>query len=175
MTTKLTPEEKVPALNLPLVDGGSFDLAADAPEHFSMLVFYRGYHCPVCKGYLENLNRLVRGYRDAGFSVTAVSMDDRDRAEKTRAEWDIPDVPLAYSLDEATARTWGLWVSTSIKEAESAVFNEPGLFWVRPDGRLYLADISNMPFARPDLEFLLSKAAMATEKGYPARGTRAAA
>ena len=50
---------------------------------------------------------------------------------------------------------------------------EPGLFWVRPDGRLYLIDISNMPWSRPDIEFLLSKVGFATTNNYPARGTTA--
>ena len=45
---------------------------------------------------------------------------------------------------------------------------------IRPDGKLYLADISNMPWARPDLKMLLSKVAYALEHNYPARGTYAA-
>ncbi len=39
-------------------------------------------------------------------------------------------------------------------------------------GNLYLIDIASMPFARPDLDILLSKV-VAIGNGYPARGTRA--
>ena len=168
--TKLTPDAHVPALSLPLVGGGTFALNETPPVNFTMVIFYRGLHCPVCKSYLETLNGLVDDYRAAGFDVVAASMNDADTAAKTKAEWDIGQVPLAYGLTDAKAREWGLYVSKAIKDVEADVFCEPGLFWVRPDGRLYLADVSNMPWARPDLAFLLSKVPFAVEKGYPARG-----
>lgn len=170
MTQKLMPETKAPALVLPTTDGGTFDLSAESPEAFTMIVFYRGLHCPICKGYLGKLDALVPEFVDAGFSVIAASMNTPDLAAQTRADWGLTNLNIAHSLTEETARSWGLWISSSIKEAEADIFCEPGLFWVRPDGRLYLIDISNMPFARPDLEFLLSKVPLAVEKGYPARG-----
>ena len=171
MTTKLTPDAIVPGLSLPLVGGGSWDLAAQTPENFTMIVFYRGYHCPVCKGYLGKLDALIDPYRAAGFSVVAASMDSAERAAASVEEWGLQNTPVAHGLSVDTAREWGLWISQSIKEAEADIFCEPGLFWVRPDGRLYLADISNMPWARPDLEFLLSKVSFAVDNQYPARGT----
>lgn len=173
MTNKLTPDEQVPALGVPLSGGGTYDLAAESPENFAMVVFYRGYHCPVCKGYLGKLEPLVKQYEAAGVSVVAVSMDSEERAAKAKAEWGLDTLRVAYGLSEEKAREWGLWISKAIKDAEADIFCEPGLFWVRPDGRLYLADISNMPWSRPDLEFLLSKVPMAVENKYPARGTRA--
>ncbi len=171
MTDRLVPDAPVPALRLPLVGGGIFVLNDPKPENFTMVVFYRGYHCPVCKGYLERLGGLMAGYRDAGFAVVAASMNGRDLAERTVAEWDIGDVPVAHDLSEADARAWGLWISKAFKDSEPDLFCEPGMVWVRPDGRLYMIDISNMPWARPDLEFLLSKVPMAVGNAYPARGT----
>lgn len=168
--SKLTPDAPVPALSLPMVGGGTFTLNGTPPDNFTMVVFYRGLHCPVCKSYLETLDGLVAGYREAGFDLMAVSMNDEATATKTKEEWDIANVPVAYGLSEAEARDWGLYVSKAIKDVEADTFCEPGLFWVRPDGRLYLADVSNMPWARPDLAFLLSKVPFAVEKGYPARG-----
>jgi peroxiredoxin len=168
--TKLTPDAPVPALSLPMLGGGTFTLNQKAPQNFTMVVFYRGLHCPVCKSYLETLNGLVDSYRVAGFDLVAASMNDADTAAKTKSEWAIGNVPVAYGLSEAKAREWGLYVSKAIKDAEADIFSEPGLFWVRPDGRLYLADVSNMPWARPDLAFLLSKVPFAVEKGYPSRG-----
>jgi len=172
MSNKLTPEAQAPALSLPMVGGGTFTLNADAPENFTMVVFYRGLHCPVCKAYLQKLDGLIAGYRDAGFDVVAASMNTAELAAQSVSEWELKNVPVAYGLTEEQARDWGLWVSTAFKEGEADVFVEPGLYWIRPDGRIYLIDISNMPWARPDLEFLLSKVPFAVEKGYPARGTR---
>lgn len=171
MSKKLMPEAPAPALSLPLVGGGTWTLADQAPENFTMVVFYRGLHCPVCQSYLGKLDRLMKGYQDAGFSVVAASMNTQELAGQSVKDWGLENLQVAYGLTEADARAWGLWVSSAIKDAEADIFCEPGLYWIRPDGRIYLIDISNMPWARPDLEFLLSKVPFAVEKGYPARGT----
>ena len=171
MTHKLTPDTPAPALSLPLVDGGQWALNDPPPETFTMVVFYRGLHCPVCRAYLERLNGLATGFQAQGFEVLVASMDRAEDAAQTVRGWDIGNLRVAYGLDEATARVWGLWLTAAIKPSEAEIFCEPGLFWVRPDGRLYLMDISNMPWPRPDLELLLAKAAFVRESGYPARGT----
>ena len=174
MSEKLTPDTQAPALTLPLVGGGTFDLAAEQPETFTMVVFYRGYHCPVCKNYLNSLMEVLSDYEAAGFTVVAVSMNDGALAEKTADEWALRGLRVAHSLTVEQAKDWGLWISKAFKDVEADIFTEPGLFWVRPDGKLYLADISNMPWARPDLKMLLSKVGYALENNYPARGTYAA-
>ena len=53
----LYPRQPVPSLDLPLVGGGTWSLAEQKPENFTMVVFYRGYHCPICSRYLGDLNR----------------------------------------------------------------------------------------------------------------------
>lgn len=171
MTGKLIPDAPAPALSLPLVGGGTWTLADRKPANFTMIVVYRGYHCPVCKGYVTALNGLVDKAAEVGVDVVAVSMDPEDRATRTKAEWGLDRLDIGYGLTEDDVRNWGLYLSTSIKEAENARFAEPGLFWVRPDGRLYLVSISSMPWARPDVAFLLSKVPFAVENAYPARGT----
>lgn len=168
---QLTPDSPAPALDLPLAGGGRWSLAGDSPERLTMIVVYRGYHCPLCAGYLGRLHGLLPRFEDAGASVIAVSMDPRDRAEKAKAEWKLPDLRIGYGMTEETARAWGLWLSRSIRDAELEVFPEPGLFWVRPDGRLYLIDIASMPFARPDLDMLVER--VDRVETYPARGTYA--
>ncbi len=170
MTTKLMPENQAPALTVPLVGGGTWSLAEQEPANFTMLVFYRGLHCPICKGYLGKLQELSGAYADHGIETIAVSMDTAERAAKAKEEWGLSTLRIGCSLTETDARAWGLYISKAIKEAEAEVFCEPGLFWIRPDGRLYLMDVSNMPFARPDLAFLASKAGFAVDNGYPARG-----
>ena len=102
--------------------------------------------------------------------IVLVSMDGQERAEKAKADWGLDDLPVAYGLSEADARSWGLYISSTIKEVEPQIFCEPGSFWVLPDGTLYLIDIASMPFARPDLDILLSRV-VAIGNGYPPRGT----
>ncbi len=170
MSTMLTPDAAVPALNVNTIGGKAWDLSAQNPENFTMIVFYRGLHCPVCKAYLQKLEALLSTYEDAGFLTIAISMNSEDLAEQSADEWKLSGLTIGYGLSETDARAWGLYISRAIKEGEAGIFCEPGLFWVRPDGRLYLADVSNMPWARPDLEFLQSKIPFAVENRYPARG-----
>lgn len=170
MSTMLTPDAQVPNLAVETVGGETWKLSEQAPENFTMLVFYRGLHCPVCKSYLQTLQSLLNAYEDSGFSTIAISMNNETLATQTVSDWEVDQLTVGHSLSEADARAWGLYVSRAIKDVEADVFCEPGLFWVRPDGRLYLADVSNMPWARPDLAFLQSKVAFAVDNGYPARG-----
>ena len=52
-------------------------------------------------------------------------------------------------------------------------FAEPGLFVINSDGRLQVVDLSNNPFARPDLEVFVSglEWIRKPENNYPIRGT----
>ena len=170
MSLMLTPDAAVPGLSVGTVGGERWELSAQSPQNFTMIVFYRGLHCPVCKAYLQKLEGLLSGYENSGFSTIAISMNQQALAEQTAKEWELSKLAIGYGLSENDARAWGLYISKAIKEVEADIFCEPGLFWVRPDGRLYLCDVSNMPWSRPDLEFLHSKIPFAVENKYPARG-----
>ena len=94
----IKPRTKVPALDLPTVGGGRFDLAARQPRSFSMLVFYRGLHCPICKTYLRDLDRKLEDFTRRGVEVVAISTDTRERAEQSRKDWGIERLSIAYGL-----------------------------------------------------------------------------
>lgn len=170
MSEKPIPGSQAPALTLPLAGGGTYDLSMETPGAATMVIFYRGLHCPVCEIYLNKVKAKAAAFAEAGMPIVLVSMDGQERAEKAKADWGLEELPVAYGLSEDQARAWGLYITTAIKEAETPVFCEPGTFWVKPDGTLYLIDIASMPFARPDLDILLSRV-VAIGNGYPARGT----
>ena len=85
----LIPRQTVPMLAVDTVAHGRFLLAAATPEHFTMVVFYRGLHCPICAKYLMELERLVPEFGKRGVEVIAISSDDAARgaamAEKIKA------------------------------------------------------------------------------------------
>ncbi|GAC1487892.1 MAG: peroxiredoxin-like family protein [Acetobacteraceae bacterium] len=166
----IKPRTKVPALSLPLVGGGQFELAQSAPKAFTLLVVYRGLHCPICKTYLRDLDRKLAEFEALGVKAVAASTDTQERAEQSRTEWGIEHLSIAYGLGVEQARAWGLFISASIKDGEPPLFAEPGLFLIRPDQTLYAASIQTMPFARPSFADLLAAVKMVTEKNYPARG-----
>jgi len=77
------PRQKTPALNFPLVGGGTWSLDAQTPEHFTMIVFYRGYHCPICKNQLHDLLSKKADFEAAGVNIVVASSNDEALAEKT--------------------------------------------------------------------------------------------
>lgn len=165
------PRQPAPALDLPLVGGGTFALSAVSATQLTLVLAYRGVHCPVCKTQLTELDKRLGELRDVGVDeVVAVSGDDQGRAERAVREWQLDNLRVAYGMSEATMRDWGLYLSKGVTDTEPALFSEPGLFLVRPDGTLYSAHVQSTPFARPHLDDLLAALAFVREKDYPARG-----
>ena len=173
----LIPRQPVPELEVPTLDGDHWRLSERAPkaENFTLLVFYRGQHCPICGNYLRDLDRKLDEFGRRGVQVLALSSDDQDRARQSRADWKIERLDIGYGLDLDKAREWGLFVSsgrgvTSSGFEEPPFFSEPGLFLLRPDATLYFSNIQTMPFARPDFGAILKALDFVIEKDYPARG-----
>ncbi|MEK9794962.1 MAG: redoxin domain-containing protein, partial [Hyphomicrobiales bacterium] len=107
MSHTLIPDTQAPNLELKLVGGGEWKLSDQSPSSFTMVIFYRGLHCPVCKNYLTKLNSMIDTVNELGFSVVVASMDPLERAEESKKEWGIDNLNVAYGLDEKTARSWG--------------------------------------------------------------------
>jgi peroxiredoxin len=166
----LIPRKPVPSLELDTVGGSRWRLADQDPDNFTLLVFYRGLHCPICKTYLAQLHKLLGDFSERGVDAIAISSDTADRAQKTKAEWEIPNLTIAYGLELEKAREWGLYVSSAISDKEPDRFSEPALYMVRPDGTLYFSAVQSMPFARPDFRTLLPAIDFVLKEDYPARG-----
>jgi peroxiredoxin len=167
----MKPNTQVPDLHLPLINDTEWTLKSQRPDAFTLLVFYRGLHCPVCKKQLqevaEHLDKLV----ERGVYVTAISMDTEKRAKKAGEEWNIPNLPVAYNLSQEQAKSYGLYLSKAISDKEPDVFSEPGMFLIKPDGSLYFSSVQNAPFTRPAMSDLIKAIDFIKKEDYPARGT----
>lgn len=171
----LIPRKPVPELEFDTLDHGRWSLAAQKPEHFTMVVFYRGLHCPICHRYTSELNGMISEYGKRGVSTVITSTDSRERSAEAQQKWGIPNLTIGYGVTIEKAREWGLYISTSRGKTsagveEPALFAEPGIFLVKPDATLYWASISTMPFARPHFTDILGAIDFAVSKNYPARG-----
>ena len=165
------PTTPAPNLVVPLVGGGTFRLADQQPDSFSLVIFYRGLHCPICRGYLADLNRSLDDFAATGVSsVVAVSGDDGDRAQQSVTDWGLDRLQVGYGQSVESMRDWGLFVSKGIKDAEPDFFGEPGVFLIRPDATVYMAAVNSMPAARPRIADVLGAAKFFTQNDYPARG-----
>ncbi len=170
MSSKITAGAPLPELDLPLAGGGEVHLGGQR-DGWQMIVVYRGRHCPICKKYLGALQEMAGDFADAGVDVVTVSGDPEEKAEDAKSEWGL-DLPVAYGLTTDQMRTLGLYISNPRSPEETdRPFPEPGLFVVRPDGNVQIAEIANAPFVRPNLDYLLGGLKFIMEKDYPVRGT----
>ncbi len=168
--TRPTPKQQAPELTFPVLGGDPWNLTEQKPEHFTLIVFYRGLHCPICKKYLQQLADLLPEFQQLGVNVLAVSRDSEKRARLSRQKWDIPQLTLGYRLDQATAKAWGLYLSGGVKEGEPEVFSEPGLFLIDNTNTVYYAAINSNPWGRPYLPSFVKAVDYIVKTGYPARG-----
>ncbi len=173
--TPLIPRQRVPNLSLQLVGGDAWSIASDPQENFTLLVFYHGMHCPLCRMQLKELQSRLFDFSRLGVSVVAISTDNVERATSTKQDWGLDRLTIAYGFGIKQARQWGLYVSTtngttSIGIEEPRMFNEPGLFLVKPDQTLYYVAVQSVPFARPAIDDILKAIEFVLQKNYPARG-----
>jgi peroxiredoxin len=169
MSAKLSAGSPFPSLPVATVDGSTVDVASQ--NGWRMLVVYRGKHCPLCKRYFKALDGVLDDLRAARVAVLAVSADPKEKAEADVASegWRFP---VGYGLSVEQMRALGLYISEPRSPQETdRPFAEPGLFVINPEGRVQITDISNAPFARPDLSGILNGIKVIQERNYPIRGT----
>ena len=166
----IKPKQKTPSLLFEILDGTTWELADQSPENFTMIVFYRGLHCPICSNYLKDLDNKLDQFNRKGMDVVVVSSDTEERARQSKKEWELENLDIGYGVSLDKAREWDLYISNGINEQEPDQFIEPGLFLIRPDQTLYAASIQTMPFARPQFSELLGAMDFVLGNNYPARG-----
>jgi len=171
-STKLSAGAAFPKITLPLVAGGEIAIGGENEKgRWTLVVVYRGRHCPLCVKYLATLQELSEKFDELGTDVVALSGDG---LEKSKEQVEVGDltIPVAYDLTVAQMQGMGLYISNPRSPEETdQPFPEPGLFVLRDNGTVQIIDISNAPFARPDLAFILRGIEFGKNKGYPVRGT----
>jgi peroxiredoxin len=158
-----------PQVSWPTVGGGRLDPASGTG--WRVLVIYRGKHCPLCKGYLNTLKDLPKDLLAGQVSVYALSADPGEKAlaDVEKYGWKFP---VGYDLTPDQMHQLGLYVSAPRSPEETdRPFAEPAVFILNPEGNVQIVDISNAPFARPDLKTLFGGLQYVIANGYPIRGT----
>lgn len=173
MTTvcKLLTGKPAPTLEVQTLTGQPWTLSDQKPQHFTMIVFYRGSHCPLCKAQLGDLEQRLEAFKALGLEVIAISGDTLERSQSSQQDWNLQSLTVGYGLTVEAMRTWGLYISKGAYPNEPDFFNEPAIFFVRPDGTLNTALINSTPFGRPHFEDLLGGIDYILKNNYPIRGT----
>ena len=104
-----------------------------------------------------------------GIDVIGISAETRERSEQLQADRKLERLPIAHGPTEPSMREWGLFVSRGRSDDEPALFNEPGLFLIEPDGKVYYESILSMPAGRPRLDDRLYGIDYWTKIGYRSR------
>jgi len=172
MTTKMAAGTEFPTLDVHDMEGEVTDISRAKGEcDWRLLVVYRGQHCPLCKKYLRQLDELAPKFKDIGIDVVAVSGDSPSQLRAFAKDVDV-SFPIYSSLSIDQMKSLGLYVShPRHKEETDHPFPEPGLFVITDEGQVQIADVSNAPFSRPDLNSLLGGLQFIRENDYPIRGT----
>jgi peroxiredoxin len=87
-------------------DGGSFTLR-DVSGDPTLLVFFRGSFCGLCRERLEQLSRDKSSYDDLHVKIVAVTLDAPAAAETMRKDLKV-DFPVVSAQPEVF-RAWGIW------------------------------------------------------------------
>lgn len=173
-TEKLHAGAEFPPLSVYGDDDSLVDIGRPTGDSdWKMVVVYRGRHCPLCTKFLNALSGFRQRLLDTGIDLAAVSADSKGQLEEHRERLDV-NFPLFHGLSLEQMQDLGLYISVPRSEKETDHdFAEPGLFVVNGDGAVQVVDISNNPFARPDLEVFVSglEWIRAPENNYPIRGT----
>ncbi|WP_025652902.1 peroxiredoxin-like family protein [Psychrobacter sp. TB67] len=171
-TQKLRAGSQFPDIQVPMLDGEMKTLGKPENGHdWKLVVVYRGKHCPICTKYLNQLETVKSSFADAGVDIIAVSGDSKQQLEAHLEELDI-SFPIAYGLTVEQMNTLGLYISDPRSEKETDhPFAEPGVFVINAKEEIQIIDISNAPFARPELEALANGLSFVRKNDYPIRGT----
>lgn len=173
---KLTAGQTFPDITTAKLGGGKIHLpTASKGYDWRMVIVYRGQHCPICTDYLITLNDLSPEFNAIGIDVIAVSADSSEKAEAHIGKVN-PNFDVGYGLTVEQMQQLGLYISNPRSAEESDLpFAEPALLVINEKGEIQIIDVSNAPFARPELKMILMglKFIRNPKNNYPIRGTHA--
>lgn len=169
----LIPGNPVPGLKIETVGHGVFDLEADKGENGTLVIQYRGLHCPICIKQMTEVEAALDDFAALGVEVIMITTDTADRAAEAAEKAGVSRLRVGHSLPLAAAREdWGLNISTAREgSAEPAFFAEPGHFYIATDRTLYYAWQQTTPFGRPAMADIVGGLKFTLGNSYPARGT----
>lgn len=169
----LTPGNLVPELKIETVAHGSFDLETNKGENGTLVIQYRGLHCPICIRQMTEAEAALDDFAALGVEVIMITTDTAERAAETAAKANVSRLRVGHSLPLSEAREgWGLNISTRREgSAEPDLFAEPGHFYIAPDRTFYFAWQQTTPFGRPSMSDIAGGLKFTLGNNYPARGT----
>ena len=94
---------------------------------FTLVVFYRGLHCPICAKAPDGAGAPAARSSKSAVSRQSPFMDEASRAAAMAAKVKAAGLRIGYGLTLASARAWGLYLSESRGKTSIGV-DEPAKF-----------------------------------------------
>jgi peroxiredoxin len=164
--------------NIEVIDqaGNHVSLLSDdelkTENQYSLVLVYRGAHCPKCLDYLNSVDEHRQRLKKLNVDLKAVSADSQDQVQQMIKKGLNVNYPILCSLQLEDMKKLGLYLSEPLNDNETDhIFPEPALFLINPDKSLRMIEVANSPFIRPDVELLIDGIEFSLTKDYPARGT----
>ncbi|WP_339722252.1 redoxin domain-containing protein [uncultured Paraglaciecola sp.] len=174
--TKLKAGESFPQIDVKTPDGRVVSLVEIKPQvatgRWTLVVVYRGQHCPICLKYLNELAMLTGRFEALNIDIVAVSADNKQQLDQFKVNGLNVGFPVLLELQVEDMKKLGLYISEPTSDSETDhLFTEPGLFLVNPKGETAMLEIANAPFIRPNIDQFVTGLEYALENSYPIRGT----
>ncbi|WP_299947522.1 redoxin domain-containing protein [uncultured Ruegeria sp.] len=168
----LTPGNPAPSLKIETVGHGTFDLERDTGKNGTLVIQYRGLHCPICIRQMGEVEAALDDFAELGVEVIMITTDTAERAAETVEKAGVSMLRVGHGLPLAEARdVWGLNISEAREgSAEPALFAEPGHFYIAADQTLYYEWQQTTPFARPAMSDIVGGLKFTLANNYPPRG-----
>jgi peroxiredoxin len=170
---KLLPGLVTPPLEGQGADGHRWTLGQSAHYRFTLLIFYRGAFCSICRNYLQDYDRHADAFAARGVDLVFISADNAQQADAAITGWQLEKLRVCHGLSVGQMEQWGAFMSAGDSALKQpAVFSEPALFLIRADGILAYQALNSAPFARPHSQDIIGMLDFMEEKkeAYPQRG-----
>mgnify|MGYP002376191479 CR=1 FL=1 len=120
--TMLTAGQKFPKTEVAKLGGGTLTLGQPQEgREWQLVVVYRGLHCPICKKYLAQLEKLQGKFHEIGVDVVAVYGDPEEKA-RNLAEEDNLTLPIGHDMSLPQMADLGLYIPDPGSPPETAPY-----------------------------------------------------
>jgi len=169
MENKLSAGSQIPDIDISLINGDSARLSKET-SNWTLLIVYRGLHCPICKDYATKFENKLSKLQNINTQLILISADPKEKAKIFAEELNLKS-KIGYGLTIDQMRKLGLYLSEPRPNEVDYIFPEPGLFLINPKGKIHIIEISNAPFVRPDIDLIFRGINHIQKNNYPIRGT----
>ena len=98
MENKLSAGSQIPDIDISLINGDSARLSKKT-SNWTLLIVYRGLHCPICKDYATKFENKLSKLQDINTQLILISADPKGKIhiiEISNAPFVRPDIDLIF-------------------------------------------------------------------------------